>query len=71
MNTTQTAREALEELMRRCREDQHTPTYADLVALLDKFPKPAPPPLTLTWELTCGPQAARQVERRVRRLGRI
>ena len=48
MSTTQTAREALEELMRRCREDQHTPTYADLVALLDKFPKPAPPPLTLT-----------------------
>lgn len=45
MNTTQTAREALEELMRRCREDQHTPTYADLVALLDKFPKPAPPPV--------------------------
>jgi len=42
---TQTAREALEELMRRCREDQHTPTYADLVALLDKFPKPAPPPV--------------------------
>lgn len=44
MNTTQTARAALEELMRRCREDLHTPTYADLSDLLAKFPTPAPPP---------------------------
>jgi hypothetical protein len=41
MSTTQTAREALEELMRRCREDQHTPTYADLQAVLARFPEPA------------------------------
>lgn len=45
MSTQQTAREALEELMRRCREDQHTPTYADLSDLLAKFPTPSPPPV--------------------------
>ena len=45
MNTTQTAREALEELMRRCREDTHQPTYSDLSDLLTKFPTPSPPPV--------------------------
>ena len=45
MNTTQTARAALEDLMRRCREDAHQPTYADLQEVLAKFPKPAPPPM--------------------------
>ncbi len=45
MNTTQTARAALEELMRRCREDAHQPTYADMQEVLGKFPTPAPPPM--------------------------
>ena len=44
MNTTQTARAALEDLMRRCREDLHTPTYADLQEVLAKFPTPTVPP---------------------------
>ena len=44
MSTTQTARAALEELMRRCREDLHTPTYADLQEVLAKFPTPTVPP---------------------------
>ena len=44
MSTTQTARAALEELMLRCREDAHQPTYADLQEVLAKFPTPAPPP---------------------------
>lgn len=45
MTTTQTARAALEELMLRCREDAHQPTYADLQEVLGKFPTPAPPPM--------------------------
>ena len=45
MSTTQTARAALEELMLRCREDAHQPTYADLQEVLGKFPTPAPPPM--------------------------
>jgi hypothetical protein len=44
-NTLQTARAALEDLMRRCREDAHQPTYADLQAVLARFPAPAPPPV--------------------------
>lgn len=31
----------LEELMRRCREDGHTPTYQDLVALQAHLDTPA------------------------------
>lgn len=38
--TQQTARAALEDLMRRCREDAHTPTYSDLQEVLAKFPTP-------------------------------
>ena len=45
MSTTQTARAALEELMLRCREDAHQPTYTDLQEVLGKFPTPAPPPM--------------------------
>lgn len=44
MSTTQTARAALEELMLRCREDAHQPTYSELCEVLAKFPTPAPPP---------------------------
>ena len=44
MSTTQTARAALEELMLRCREDAHQPTYADLQEVLAKFPTPTVPP---------------------------
>lgn len=45
MNTTQTARAALEELMLRCREDAHQPTYSELCEVLAKFPTPSPPPM--------------------------
>ena len=45
MNTTQPARAALEELMLRCREDAHQPTYSDLQEVLAKFPTPSPPPM--------------------------
>ena len=45
MSTTQTARAALEELMLRCREDAHQPTYSDLQEVLAKFPTPSPPPM--------------------------